>query len=650
MNFLRYFWPDLLKPPEDLTRSEAQRHTPFLAAFVTPLLKATNKGKKTTLAFYSMAEYRAWRNTVDIDKWKIKYYKGLGTSTTAEAKEYFSAFDRNLRPFRWHSDTDGEMLDMVFDKKRAGDRREWILTEYDPDVSVEVDPEKNNEVRYEDFVNKEMIHYSHADNIRSIPSLIDGLKPSQRKVLYACFHRKLKNEIKVAQLTGYVAEHTAYHHGEASLQSTGTQKFPLLWLPRVSNDYCSVIRMAQDFVGSNNINLLVPSGQFGTRAYGGSDAGSARYLFTELSPITRYLFPEADDGLLDRREDDGLLIEPWFYCPIIPLLLVNGSQGIGTGWSTYVPPHDPDSVLEHVRARLDGANELPAIRPYARGFTGTIEKKPNGGGFYSVGRASKTSPTSILVDELPVGYWTNPYKENLVKMMEAGKIQSFTEDHTDARVSFTVHVTHQNMKELEGNLVENLDLKGTLLTTNMHAFDEGLVMKKFDRPEECVDIFFPVRLALYEDRKAVIESESRYQATLLRNRARFVEAVISGDVDLTSGRKSKDETTTRLFELGFETSSELDLIRNDNAWYRRKQNKLLSTSNSSGQDPRSEKLDFDYLLNMSLLSLTSDKISDLREEAENQEKGHQAAKATTASDLWRQDLDNLSSQLKTLSS
>jgi DNA topoisomerase-2 len=141
-------------------------------------------------------------------------------SLQAEAKEYFSAFENHFRPFQWNSEIDGELLDMIFDKKRAADRRHWILNEYDEKANVVVDPACGNVVSYEDFVNKEMIHFSHADNIRSIPNVIDGLKPSQRKVLYACFKRNLKSEVKVAQLTGYCAEHTAYHHGEVSLQST----------------------------------------------------------------------------------------------------------------------------------------------------------------------------------------------------------------------------------------------------------------------------------------------------------------------------------------------------------------------------------------------------------------------------------------------
>lgn len=219
MNFFRHFWPKLLKPAVDEPLGQ-----PFLSSFLTPLIKATRKGKKETLSFYSMAEYDAWLNSLanhdEIKQWRIKYYKGLGTSTPAEAKEYFSEFNRHHMQFFWNSDQDGELLDKVFDKTRASERRDWISNVYDPLATISVDPENNFAVSYEDFVNKEMIHFSNADNIRSLPCIVDGLKPSQRKVLHACFKRKLKSEIKVAQLSGYCAEHTAYHHGEASLQAT----------------------------------------------------------------------------------------------------------------------------------------------------------------------------------------------------------------------------------------------------------------------------------------------------------------------------------------------------------------------------------------------------------------------------------------------
>ena len=173
-----------------------------------------------------------------------------------------------------------------------------------------LDYSKKN-VSIKQFVYEDLIHFFESDNIRSIPSAIDGLKPSQRKVLYCCFKRKLENEIRVAQLAGYVSEHGAYHHGEASLQGT-------------------IINMAQDFVGSNNCNLLEPIGQFGTRLLGGKDSAQPRYIHTKLAPIGGKLFNKSDEPLYDYNDDDGQKVEPIYYVPTLPLLLINGGSGIGT--------------------------------------------------------------------------------------------------------------------------------------------------------------------------------------------------------------------------------------------------------------------------------------------------------------------------------
>merc|ERR1719453_892185 len=158
--------------------------------------------------------------------------------------------------------------------------------------------------------------------MRSIPCVVDGLKPTQRKVVHCCFRRNLKSDVKVAQLTGYISEHAAYHHGEVSLQGT-------------------IIGMAQKFVGSNNVNLLVPSGQFGTRLMGGKDHASSRYIYTRLAPWTRTFFHPDDDQILSYKVEEGQSIEPKHYVPVLPLVLLNGVEGIGTGWSTSVPNYNP---------------------------------------------------------------------------------------------------------------------------------------------------------------------------------------------------------------------------------------------------------------------------------------------------------------------
>jgi DNA topoisomerase-2 len=225
INLFDHFWPELLKIPG------------FLLEFITPIVRVS-KGKgpnRQDITFFTIPEYEAWKEeNGNSAGWTIKYYKGLGTSSTEDAKKYFSDLERHLKPFEVCDDNSRAMIDMAFNKKKADDRKEWLKC-FQPGTYMD---HRVKEIPMADFINKELILFSMADNARSIPSAVDGLKPGQRKILFACFKRNLKSEIKVAQLSGYVAEHSAYHHGEVSLSGT-------------------IVNMAQNFVGSNNLPLLV---------------------------------------------------------------------------------------------------------------------------------------------------------------------------------------------------------------------------------------------------------------------------------------------------------------------------------------------------------------------------------------------------------
>ena len=319
INFIHHFWPSLLKIDG------------FIQEFVTPIIKVS-KGSVLVQTFFTIPEYEHWALDKNLKQYKVKYYKGLGTSTSKEAKEYFSKVADHKIDFEYADITDEEAIDLAFNKKYADRRKQWLET-YDPQLTF-VDHNQSH-LRYKEFVDKELILFSVADCVRSIPNICDGNKPGQRKILYACFKRKLTQEIKVAQLSGYVAEHSAYHHGEVSLQST-------------------IVTLAQRFVGSNNINLLMPNGQFGTRIAGGKDAASARYIFTQLSPIARHLYNENDDAVLNFLEEEGQSIEPEHYLPIIPMALVNGADGIGTGWSTNIPQYNPRDICENLKKMMAG--------------------------------------------------------------------------------------------------------------------------------------------------------------------------------------------------------------------------------------------------------------------------------------------------------
>jgi DNA topoisomerase II len=351
INFLNRYWPRLLTIDS------------FCQQLITPLVKVTGigldgqkKGKMSTVSFYSEQEYEDWRMKViqskgsqGLKNFFVKYYKvkipllspshclslldlsvqGLGTSTSAEGRDYFRNLELHVKNFVFGEDTIGA-LDLAFSSARTEDRKVWLKNYSRSSARI---PPTQRDILYEDFINKDLINYSYTDLKRSIPSLFDGLKISQRKILFTCFKENVRKETKVGQLSGLTTDVAAYHHGEASLHN-------------------SIIKMAQDFVGSNNIPLLEPCGQFGTRHYGGEDSASPRYIFTRLAPIADLIFPEPDMHILSYETEDGKQVEPSFFLPIIPMILVNGSRGIGTGWSTNVLNYNPLDVSESLIRKI----------------------------------------------------------------------------------------------------------------------------------------------------------------------------------------------------------------------------------------------------------------------------------------------------------
>ena len=449
--------------------------------FITPIVKVW-KGKQE-LTFYTMPQYEEWKaENNDGRGWDYKYYKGLGTSTAADAKKYFSALDKHRLAFEAMTPEDRLLIDMAFNKKKADDRKEW-LRQCKPGTFLDHDVQK---LPISDFVNKELILFSMADNIRSIPSVADGLKPGQRKVLFGCFKRNLTKEIKVAQLAGYVSEKTAYHHGEQSLTAT-------------------IVGLAQNFVGSNNVNLLQPNGQFGTRIGGGKDAASARYIFTEISRMTRAVFHPHDDALLHYQIEDGQGIEPDYYLPTVPMVLINGADGIGTGWSTQIPNYNPVDIVNNIRRMMRG-EEPERMSPWFRGFKGTIERIEQDK--YKVGGIiEKIDDNTLEITELPVRKWTQDFKEMLEEMTTGtdkipSTIKDYQEHHTESTVHFRLHLSDKEMRAAEEEGFEKrFKLTTTLSTGNMVCFDLNGKIKKYSSPEEILADFFHKRLEYYALRK-----------------------------------------------------------------------------------------------------------------------------------------------------
>jgi DNA topoisomerase-2 len=474
LNMFHVYWPKLIE-------------LGFVVSMVTPVIKA---GK---VWYFTEEEFRAAAPVSGT----VKYYKGLGTSTSVEAKEYFKKIEQLTVKFTQDGETDKSMV-LAFAKTQADERKEW-LTHHMATPPEGVPYGHIQKLSVTDFVHRDLANFSAEDIKRSIPHVADGLKPSQRKVIYACLKKNLMSDMKVAQLSGYVAEQTAYHHGEASLQGT-------------------IVNLAQNFVGANNLNLLEPSGQFGTRLAGGKDAASSRYIFTRLAPSTRKIFDPSDDPVLKYNFDDGQKVEPEFYSPVLPMILVNGAEGIGTGFSCYVPPYNVEVIKHNIRCALDQV-AMAAMVPHFKGFRGTTTKTKDHTWVLS-GVAAKEG-SQIHVTELPPGKWIQDYKEFLDDLCEKGTIQKYENHSSETAPDFRIW----GWTGSEDTMYRDLGLTKTIHTSNMYLIGPNGAVKKYASPEEILVDYIDIRIGIYKQRKSHLLKELDAQIHWLSEKARFIDAV-----------------------------------------------------------------------------------------------------------------------------
>ena len=561
----------------------------------TPILKAKKNSQE--LMFYNEGEYEQWKKeqvNESIQGWKIKYYKGLGTSTGKEFKEYFE--NKKIVTFEFSEKTD-DTIDMIFNKKRSDDRKDW-LEGYERQSFLDTNQQS---ITYEDFVNKEFIHFSKYDCERSIPNMMDGLKISLRKILFAAFKKKLTKEIKVAQFSGYVSEHSGYHHGEASLNG-------------------AIVGMAQNYVGSNNINLLLPNGQFGTRLNGGKDSASERYIFTELNPLTRYIYPEGDDNILNYLHDDGFPVEPIYYVPIIPMILVNGSKGIGTGFSTDIMCYNPLEIITILKNKLKKDDEnCKDLLPYYKGFKGIISKIEKGK-FLIKGCYNRLEKDNVKITELPIGSWTDDYKKYLEDLLENKKagIKDYNDLSTDKTVDISIQFQKGVLDQLEKTIHDNgingieklLKLTTTNSSNNMHMFDANEKLKLYKNAKDIIDDYYPVRLSYYQKRKDFIIEAIKKEMIYLSNRVKYIQENLDNTIDL---RNKKKEEISRILK-----EKEYDIIDDDK--------------------------DYKYLVKMPMDSVCSENIERLNSLHKNKKEELAKIENQTIEDSWLEDLDNLEIQ------
>ena len=585
-NLFESLWPSLYKYPG------------FLNTMLTPVIKVKQGSKEKS--FYSVKDYDKWNDSdLNNGKWNTKYYKGLGTSTPKEAKEYFKS--PKMVNYTSNKLEDSESIHLAFSKNddSANKRKDW-LSKSSNENTLDY---KVKSVSIKDFINLDLVHFSNSDNVRSLPSMIDGLKPSQRKVLYSCFKRNLNSkEIRVAQLAGYVSEHAAYHHGEMSLHGT-------------------IVNMAQNHMGSNNINLLDPIGQFGTRIMGGKDSAQPRYIHTKLMPITNMLFNKLDEPIYKYNNDDGVDVEPFYYSPIIPMVLVNGIQGIGTGWSTDIPKFNPLDIIDNIKNKLKSKDYIDMV-PYVHGFKGTIVKKTYNT-FVSKG-LYEIKDGKIIINELPIGMWTDTYKTFLESLIIDTKnkskkqiIRYYNSYSTDTEVKFEIIMDEDELWDLNKynekvgmtNLEKTFKLVSQINLSNIVAFNSENKIKKYDSINTILDEYCELRLSNYDKRKTYLLDKLQKEIDILSIKIRFINEFI--DNKITINNRSKADIIVQL---------------------------------EKGKYPK-ENDTYDYLLKMPIYNLTKDKIDEFNYNLEGKQSEFNTLEVKTIKQLWLDDLKQLEPKL-----
>ena len=668
MNVFQTLWPSLYKMEG------------FLISMLTPIMKATNG--ENVMSFYNMNDAQVWiekqkKKADGLKGWSFKYYKGLGTSTSAEAKEYFREMKKTV--YKYTGKESDESIDLAFNKKRPDDRKRWLI-KYDPSNVLDY---TEKDITYEDFVNKDLIHYSNRDIERSIPHVCDGLKESTRKILFAGFKRKLFNkEMKVAQFGAYTAEKSAYHHGETSLMQ-------------------AIIGMAQNYVCSNNINLFVPKGQFGTRLKGGADHSAPRYIFTKLSELSQVIFRVEDFKVLEYNYDDGEKIEPKYYIGVIPMVLINGAVGIATGFSTNLPCYNPTDVIDICRKianNLDSIKletkesmkeayqainktRIPELTPWYLGFTGKIVKKerkpkrPKKSGatenddtesvaseesvtsaeaaFESQGVYKWVKDDTVEITELPIGTWTDDYKDFLTQCVVNNNpvLKDFESHYTDTNVRFTLKLYPGVRPGIEMNFDTEFKLVSTknMNINNIHLYSEKGAIKKYANTTEIFIDFAKVRILKYYERKEDQLKTMRKNYVIISAKVRFIKQYIEGIIILVGKKIAQVEE--QLKSLNYPTAIDEKDTGEDGEGGGGDSGGDGGGGDGGGHDSGSGEIvigeqiiiqkaipSYDYLTDMSLKTLTVEKKTALEKQENNIKMKIEELEAKTISSIWLDEL------------
>lgn len=578
INFIHKLFPSLLR-----------REEPFIYDMRTPIAKFFLKGGREEIFYdlYDADQFYLQNEALVTDK---KYYKGLGGNNDLEVQDVFGK-----RIITYVTDDNLDfVMNHIFGKKEAEYRKEWLNT-YSPEKNTFLDKSTLTKA-ISDFINEEFILYGIDACVRSLPSVCDGLKISQRKIVFAYFEKRKKEfkSVKVAQFAGYTAEVANYTHGENNIAGT-------------------IINMTQSFVNSNNIPYFKADGQFGTRKELGGDSASPRYIFLMENDLIDSIYIKDDLKIVKKKVDDGDICEPEFYLPIIPMILVNGCSGIGLGWSTTIPLYNPLDLVDAIKDWLASGKPVndkeskvkfypfKDISPWYRNFTGEIiptDRKK----FTCTGVVNRLSKNKVEVTEIPVDMSVQSFREYLSDL-EGSSIKSVKDYSRANKIKFDITEYNDGMT----CNVTTLKLKSSIALSNMIAFDKDGKIKKYESVEEILEEFCVYRFPYYHTRKVNILLDFKNSIARDSLKCRFIKDVVSKKL-IISNRKKQDIYTDM-------KKMKYEIINDDDEPY-------------------------SFLLKMEIGSLTMERVEKLEEQVKKNETEYRRLVDKKEEDMWIEDLDN----------
>lgn len=440
-----------------------------------------------------------------------------------------------------------------------------------------------------DYLDREYAAYGmYTIENRAIPSAIDGFKPTQRKIIHVAnkiWKGGNDKPTKVFQFAGRIAADAHYHHGDASLNA-------------------AIIGMAQTF--KNSMPLLDGIGQFGSLR--SPEPGAARYISTKLNGNFRLLYKDFE--LLESQEEEGNEIEPKFFLPIIPTVLLNGSSGIAVGFATNILNRNPVDLIDACLKSLEGKKFKEPL-PWWKDFNGSVTKlDTETSSFVIKGSLDVENTTTVKITELPPSMTYQKFEALLNTLQEKGHIQYYDDNCTKKEISYTVKFQRAILAEkIKRDILENMFKLGEAETENLTCLDENGKLIIFKNVTDLINYFVKFRLGFYDKRKAYLLSELANQHTYLSNRARFIKMIIDGKLKVNN--RPKQDIVTDLEKAKF------DKIGHS----------------------------YDYLLNMPIHSLTKEKYEELLKQVAENEKETIRIQKIEPIDMYKSDLIELRKKL-----